>query len=43
MILGMAFPNLVGVIMLSGGIKRDLDRYLARLRGGEFRRYDAVR
>lgn len=40
MILGMAFPNLVGVIMLSSGIKRDLDRYLARLADGEFPRYE---
>ncbi len=39
MILGMAFPNLVGVIMLSGRVKRDLDRYLERLRDGEFVRY----
>jgi AGCS family alanine or glycine:cation symporter len=40
MILGMAFPNLTGAIMLSGVVKKDLDRYLARLRAGEFRRYD---
>jgi len=38
MILGMAFPNLVGALMLSGVIKRELDRYLARLRAGEFPR-----
>jgi len=42
MILGMAFPNLVGVVMLSGVVKRDLDTYLARLRAGEFVRYDAA-
>jgi AGCS family alanine or glycine:cation symporter len=42
MILGMAFPNLVGVFMLSGIVKRDLDAYLARLRTGEFPRYDTV-
>ena len=36
MILGMAFPNLVGVVMLSGVIRRDLDSYMARLRAGEF-------
>jgi len=42
MILGMAFPNLVGVVMLSSGVKRDLDRYLGRLRAGEFRRYDGA-
>ena len=35
MILGMAFPNLLGVFLLSGKVKRDLDAYLARLRSGE--------
>jgi AGCS family alanine or glycine:cation symporter len=40
MILGMAFPNLVGVFMLSGSVKADLDLYMARLRAGEFVRYD---
>jgi AGCS family alanine or glycine:cation symporter len=40
MILGMAFPNLLGALMLSGVIKKDLDRYLTRLRAGEFPRYD---
>jgi AGCS family alanine or glycine:cation symporter len=39
MILGMAFPNLFGALMLSGKVKADLDRYLARLRAGEFTRY----
>ena len=39
MILGMAFPNLVGVVMMSGSIKADLDHYLARLRAGELPRY----
>ena len=38
MILGMAFPNILGVLMLSGKIKSDLDSYLARLRAGEFPR-----
>jgi AGCS family alanine or glycine:cation symporter len=42
MILGMAFPNLVGAIMLSGVVKRELDRYLARLEAGEFPRYDGA-
>jgi AGCS family alanine or glycine:cation symporter len=40
MILGMAFPNLVGVFMLSGSVKADLDLYMARLRAGEFVRYE---
>jgi AGCS family alanine or glycine:cation symporter len=38
MILGMAFPNLVGVVMLSGKVSRALDDYLARLRAGRFQR-----
>jgi len=37
MILGMAFPNLVGVFLLSSVVKRDLDGYLARLKSGEIR------
>ena len=40
MILGMAFPNLPGVILMSGRIKADLDDYLRRLRAGEFPRHD---
>ena len=39
MILGMAFPNLIGVILLSGRIKRELDTYLEKLRSGVFTRY----
>ena len=38
MILGMAFPNLVGVVLLSGKISAALDSYLARLRAGAFQR-----
>ncbi len=39
MILGMAFPNLVGVMMLASRIKADLDVYMERLAAGEFTRY----
>jgi len=39
MILGMAFPNLLGVLMLSGQLRSDLDVYWRRLRAGEFPRY----
>jgi AGCS family alanine or glycine:cation symporter len=39
MILGMAFPNLVGVVLLSGKVKADLDRYLQKLTSGQFQRY----
>jgi AGCS family alanine or glycine:cation symporter len=35
MILGMAFPNILGVVLLSGVVKRALDDYMARLASGE--------
>jgi len=34
MILGMAFPNITGVLLLTGVVKADLDDYLDRLRTG---------
>ena len=40
MILGMAFPNLIGVYLLSGKVKAALDDYWAKHQGGEFRVYD---
>jgi AGCS family alanine or glycine:cation symporter len=39
MILGMAFPNILGVLLLSGGVKQDLDLYWAKLRAGELKIY----
>jgi AGCS family alanine or glycine:cation symporter len=36
MILGMAFPNIAGVLMLTGKVKVDLDHYMRRLAAGEF-------
>lgn len=39
MILGMAFPNILGVVMLSGKIKRELDTYLEMLGSGQFERH----
>lgn len=36
MILGMAFPNVVGVTLLSREVKRDLDDYWTRYKNGEF-------
>ncbi len=36
MILSMAFPNIVGVVLLSGKIKEALDSYWERFRAGEF-------
>jgi AGCS family alanine or glycine:cation symporter len=35
MILGMAFPNVLGVALLSGKVKRDLDDYWKRYKAGE--------
>jgi alanine or glycine:cation symporter, AGCS family len=39
MILGMAFPNILGVVILSGNVKRELDDYWAKLKRGEIRPY----
>jgi AGCS family alanine or glycine:cation symporter len=36
MILGMAFPNVLGLYFLAGGVKGDLDDYLGKLKRGEF-------
>ncbi len=36
MILGMAFPNVLGVALLSGKVRRSLDDYWQKLRSGEF-------
>jgi alanine or glycine:cation symporter, AGCS family len=37
-ILGMAFPNILGVLLLSGLVKRDLDDYWKKLKVGDFDR-----
>lgn len=39
MILSMAFPNIIGAVMLSGKVKRSLDEYFAQLKGEGFKRY----
>ncbi len=36
MIFGMAIPNIIGLVLLSGKVKVDLDDYLTMLRKGEF-------
>lgn len=36
MILGMAFPNILGVLLLSNRVKRELDAYWKRYKSGEF-------
>jgi AGCS family alanine or glycine:cation symporter len=39
MILGMAFPNLLGVLLLSGRVRQDLDAYWGMYKRGEFKVY----
>ncbi len=39
MILGMAFPNLLGVYLLHGRVKKELDVYWAKYKAGELTRY----
>lgn len=39
MILCMAFPNILGLIILSPEVKRDLVSYLRRVKSGEIKRY----
>lgn len=42
MILGMAFPNILGVVILSGNVKRELDDYWGKLKRGEIRPYEGA-
>ncbi|MFT7676618.1 MAG: AGCS family alanine or glycine:cation symporter [Planctomycetota bacterium] len=39
MILGMAFPNVIGVIFLSGKVKKALGEYQEKLKSGEIKRH----
>ncbi len=36
MVLGMAFPNILGMLFLSGKVKRAFDEYWTKLKDGEF-------
>ena len=38
MVLGMAFPNILGLLMLSGTVREKLDDYWGRLQSGAIRR-----
>lgn len=42
MILGMAFPNVLGAVLLSGKVKAALDEYWGKLRRGELERRQAA-
>lgn len=39
MILGMAFPNILGLLILSGEVRRDLKNYLHRVHTGVIKRH----
>ncbi len=39
MILGMAFPNIIGLVLLSGRVRTDLDTYIDKLRAGKFKTF----
>ena len=39
MILAMAFPNIIGLIILSGEVKTDLKTYLNQLKDGSIKKY----
>jgi len=39
MILSMAFPNILGLIILAPEVKRDLASYMKKLKSGEIKRY----
>ena len=39
MILAMGFPNMIGLYIMSGEVKRMLDSYLERVRSGEIKPY----
>jgi AGCS family alanine or glycine:cation symporter len=40
LILGMSFPNLLGIYLMSGRVKRELNTYLAKLKSGEIHPQD---
>jgi AGCS family alanine or glycine:cation symporter len=40
MILGMAFPNILGLYFLSSEVKEDLKDYFKRLKSGEIKKYE---
>lgn len=40
MILGMAFPNIFGLLILVGEVRNDLKDYMRRVRSGEIRRFE---
>ncbi|OQX98506.1 MAG: amino acid carrier protein [Bacteroidetes bacterium 4572_117] len=39
MILSMAFPNILGLLILAGEVRKDLKDYLKRVKSGEIKKY----
>lgn len=39
MILGMAFPNILGLLIMSGEVRRDMVDYFARIKSGAIQRF----
>tara|TARA_B100000508_G_scaffold75230_1_gene58588 strand:+ start:49392 stop:51464 length:2073 start_codon:yes stop_codon:yes gene_type:complete len=39
MILGMAFPNILGLLIMSGEVRRDMKDYFARIKSGAIQRF----
>ncbi|MFT7624866.1 MAG: AGCS family alanine or glycine:cation symporter [Myxococcota bacterium] len=39
MVLGMALPNVLGLLILSGMVRKDLDSYEAKLKAGQLKTY----
>jgi len=39
MILGMAFPNILGLYFLSGEVKADMESYFARVKSGAIKKF----
>jgi len=39
MILGMAFPNIIGLIIMSKEVKEDLVSYLSRVKSGAIKKF----
>ncbi len=39
MILGMAFPNILGLVIMSGEVRKDLDTYFGKIKSGAIKRF----
>jgi AGCS family alanine or glycine:cation symporter len=39
MILGMAFPNILGLVIMSGEVSRDMKAYFQKIKSGEIKRF----